>query len=102
MYCVSAIIKMVKNTHRHPANQALHCIGAPFYAAGLAMALGYFAGIQTDLAGGIAMWLAGVAMFVAGHRIEGNVGSTTPVLLFRLLSKVAHNFVAQRVHLLRT
>ena len=96
-----AITKMIKNTHRHPANRALHCIGAPFYVIGLATALGHFAGMQTDLALGIAMWLGAIAMFVTGHQIEGNIRSMTPVLLVRLLSKVAHNFVAQRVHFLR-
>ena len=101
MHHVRAVIKMIKNTHRHPANQALHCTGAPFYVVGAAMTLGHFAGMQTDLAAGVAMWAGAVVMFVAGHRIENNIGSMTPVLLFRLLSKAAHNFVAQRVHLLR-
>ena len=101
MYFVRAVIKMIKNTHRHPANRALHCVGAPFYVVGLAIVLGHFAGMQTDPALGVAMWLAAVAMFVAGHRIEGNIWSMTPVLLARLLSKVGSNFVAQRVHLLR-
>jgi hypothetical protein len=91
----------MKNTHRHPANQALHCIGAPFYVIGLAMTFGYFAGIQNDLVIGIAMWLAAVVLFVSGHRIENNIGSMTPVLLFRLVSKIAHNLVAQQVHFLR-
>ena len=101
MYFVRAVIKMIINTHRHPANQALHCIGAPFYAVGLATVLGHFVGMQMDLAVGVAMWLAAIAMFVAGHKIEGNTRSTTPVLLARLLSKAARNFVAKRVHLLR-
>jgi len=101
MYFVRAVIKMIKNTHRHPANQALHCIGAPFYIIGLASVLGYFADVQTGLAVGAAMWLAAVTMFVAGHMIEGNIRSTTPVLLSRLFSKAARNFVAERVHLLR-
>jgi uncharacterized membrane protein YGL010W len=96
-----AVIRMIKNTHRHPANRALHCIGAPFYVIGAAMTLGHFVGMQTDLTAGVAMWIAAIAMFVSGHKIESNIGSMTPVLLFRLLSKVAHNFVAQRVHLLR-
>jgi hypothetical protein len=56
---------------------------------------------QTDLASGIAMWGAAIAMFIAGHKIENNIGSMTPVLLFRLLSKIVHNSIAQRVHLLR-
>ncbi len=96
-----AVTKMIKNTHRHPVNRVLHCIGAPFYVIGLATALGYFAGMQTELAPGIAMWIGAIALFVVGHVIEGNIRSTTPVLLVRLLSKVAHNFVAQRVHFFR-
>jgi uncharacterized membrane protein YadS len=104
-----AIFKIIKNTHRHPANQALHFIGAPFYAVGLVLMLGHFAGMQQqqqeqttiDIVAGAAMWLAAIAMFVLGHKIEGNVGSMTPVLLFRLLSrKVARYPFAQRVHLL--
>ena len=94
-----AVVRIIKNTHRHPANRALHCIGAPFYVIGASMALGHFAGAQTDLAFGAAMWLAAVAMFVAGHRIENNIGTMTPVLLFRLISrKAARYFVPQRVH----
>jgi hypothetical protein len=94
-------VRIIKNTHRHPANQALHLVGAPFYVIGLAMTFGYFVGIQNDLVMGIAMWLAAVALFVSGHRIENNMGSMTPVLFFRLVSKIAHNFVAQQVHFLR-
>lgn len=109
-----AILKIIKNTHRHPANQALHFIGAPFYVAGLVIILGYFAGISlyqqttettiiasVDLVAGTAMFFAAIAMFVSGHMIEGNVGSVTPVLLFRLVSrKVARYSIAQRIHLL--
>jgi hypothetical protein len=98
---VHVFVRIIKNTHRHPANQALHLVGAPFYVIGLAMTCGYFAGIQNDLVMGIAMWLAAVALFVSGHRIENNMGSMTPVLFFRLVSKIAHNFVAQQVHFLR-
>jgi hypothetical protein len=65
------------------------------------MTLGYFAGTQIDLAVGAAMWAVAVVMFVSGHRIEGNIRYMTPVLLFRLLSKVVHDFVAHQVHLLR-
>ena len=103
----NAILRIIKNTHRHPANQLLHFIGAPFYAAGLVVMLGHFAGIQqlqtttTDIVAGATMWLAGIAMFVSGHKIEGNIGSMTPVLLFRLLSrKVTRYPIAQRFHLL--
>ena len=81
------IFKIIKNTHRHPANQALHSIGAPFYGVGLAMILGHLAGIQTNLAVGDAMLLSAIAMFVLGHKIEGNLRMMAPVLLFRWLSR---------------
>lgn len=94
---------MIKSTHRHPANQALHCVGAPFYVIGAAMTIGYFAGMHTDPALGIAMWTAAVAMFIIGHRIENNIGSMTPILIYRLISrKAARYLVEQRVHFLRT
>jgi hypothetical protein len=107
---VQTILKIIKNTHRHPINQALHSIGAPFYGVGLAMTLGHVAGMETNLAAGGAMLLAAIAMFVLGHKIEGNLKSMAPVLLFRLIlvlfflsrRKVARYPFAKRVHLLRT
>ena len=96
-----SIVKLVKNTHRHPANRALHIAGAPMYATGLAMVVGYFAGAGSDPLGGMALWLSAVAMFTIGHKIEGNLGSITPVLLFRLFSKVVKDLFADRIHLLR-
>jgi hypothetical protein len=96
-----AVVKMVKNTHKHPANQALHFAGAPLYAVGLAIVIGHFAaGIQADLFAGLAMCLSAIAMFVAGHSIEGNIMSMTPVLLFRLFSRKAAGYLpTKRLHL---
>ena len=37
VYRIHAIVKMVKNTHINPTNQALHFAGAPFYVIGLAL-----------------------------------------------------------------
>ena len=109
---MQTILKIIKNTHRHPANQALHSIGAPFYGVGLALILGHLAGMQTNLAIGAAMLLAAIAMFVLGHKIEGNLRMMAPVLLFRFLvvlllsrrrrGKIAHYSFAKRVHVLRT
>ena len=72
------------------------------------MTLGYLAGMQTNFAAGGAMLLAAIAMFVLGHKIEGNLRMMAPVLLFRFLRatlsrrKVARYPFAKRVHLLRT
>jgi hypothetical protein len=114
---VQTILKIIKNTHRHPVNQALHSIGAPFYGIGLAMIVGHLAGMQTDPYVGSAMFFSAMALFVLGHKIEGNIRSMAPVLLFRFLlaqvlllsrsrrgrrRKVTRYPFAKRVHLLRT
>jgi hypothetical protein len=93
---VQKILKIIKNTHRHPINQALHSVGAPFYGLGLVTSIGYFGGMQTNLAAGGAMLLTAVAMFVLGHKIEGNIRSMVPVLLFRFLyAKVSRRKVVR-------
>jgi hypothetical protein len=105
---VRKVLKIIRNTHKHPVNQALHCIGAPFYGLGLAMLIVHLGGMQTNVAVGSTMLLAAVAMFVLGHKIEGNIRSMAPVLLFRFLyvvlsrREVVRYSLAKRVHLLRT
>jgi hypothetical protein len=105
---VQKVLKIIRNTHKHPVNQALHCIGAPFYGLGLVMLIIHLGGMQTNLAAAGTMLLAAVAMFVLGHKIEGNIRSMAPVLLFRFLyvvvsrKRVACYPLAKRVHILRT
>jgi hypothetical protein len=107
------LLKIIKNTHRHPANQALHSVGAPFYALGIVMLLSHLTGMPTNIAAAGAMVFAAIAMFVLGHKIEGNLRSMAPVLLFQFLRastsggirrriKVARYPLSKRVHLLRT
>ncbi len=52
---LKAIAKLMSNTYRQPANQALHCVGAPFYATRLYMIIGHIADMQTNLLAGIAL-----------------------------------------------
>lgn len=102
LYCnFRSVLKIVRYTHRNPANIVLHCIGAPLYGTGIAI-------IATDAFGaswpqGAGLIIAAVSLFVAGHAIEGNVGSMTPVLLARLLLRTLaskrRNSVQNRVHL---
>jgi uncharacterized membrane protein YgaE (UPF0421/DUF939 family) len=82
---MNRILQIIKNTHRHPINQALHSIGSPFYGIGLAMVFGHLAGMQSNPVAGSLMILVAVTMFVSGHKIEGNLNSMTPVLLSRLI-----------------
>jgi hypothetical protein len=82
-----SVILAVKSTHRHPANRALHVAGAPAYVAGAAMVAGHLLNMGTDALPGAILWSAAIAMFVAGHAIEGNVMSMTPVLVARLAKR---------------
>lgn len=107
MNTLRATIKVIWNTHRHPANRALHAIGLPIYAYGIATIIaGGFAGAGTDNSAlfGLGLWSLAVSMLVAGHAIEGNVMSMTPVLvarfLFRRLQSRRHRG-KKRVNLLR-
>ncbi|HVX02444.1 MAG TPA: hypothetical protein VHA09_04760 [Nitrososphaera sp.] len=102
-----ALFKMLKNTHRHPANRVLHAAGLPVYAYGIAMIAGSFAGAGSTTNGlfGLGLWALAVSMLVAGHAIEGNVKSMTPVLVARLvllrLRYHSHHLGKKRIHLLR-
>lgn len=82
---MNRILQIIKSTHRHPVNQALHSVGAPFYGLGLGMIFGHLVGMQSNPVVGITMFLGAVAMFVVGHKIEGNLNSMAPVLLGRLI-----------------
>ena len=90
---------LLRNTHRHPANRALHLVGMPIYISGIALMAGSLAGNSVDSGVWALLVLAGIAMFTVGHKIEGNLGSITPVLAYRLLSRnVRRYFVTNRIH----
>ncbi len=93
-FIMNRILQIIKNTHRHPINQALHSIGAPFYGIGLAMIFGHLSGMQNNLVAGSTMFLVAVAMFVLGHKIEGNLNSMAPILLSRLIAVLLMRRVA--------
>lgn len=107
---VRAAVKLVKSTHRHPANIALHTAGLPLYGAEIATVVMAAAGhAGSDILAGAALIPIAIGMFVAGHIIEGNVMSMTPVLLARLAWRFFFSSSLQRrkhplkdgVHLLR-
>ena len=96
-----SVISAVKSTHRHPANRALHIAGAPAYVGGAAMVAGHLLNMGTDALPGAILWSLAIAMFAAGHAIEGNVMSMTPVLVARLAKRwLGRHLARKRVHLL--
>ena len=88
---------MLRNTHRHPVNRALHLAVMPLYVLGLALAVGSFAGYPAEPALGAILLLAGISMFTFGHRIERNLGSITPVLASRLISRNVRRYLASNI-----
>jgi uncharacterized membrane protein YGL010W len=84
-----SLTKAIKSTHRHPVNRILHFIGAPIYIAGIALIVNNFmSGIRlSDLAYGVIIYCTAVALFLIGHRIEGNLRAMTLILLHRIIAR---------------
>lgn len=61
-YCSLGIfrsaVRIVRYTHRHPANIALHCAGLPTYVTGIAIILGI---VKVGLPQGACMIVAGIS-----------------------------------------
>lgn len=81
-FCLS---KAIKNTHRHPVNRILHCIGVPIYVTGIALVLGSLLGLQTNSITGIILWSIAVALFSLGHKIEGNLRAMTLIVVCKYI-----------------
>jgi len=77
--------RAIKNTHRHPINRILHFIGLPIYGIGIALVVGYFTDLHTNPLTGIILWLIAIGLFLTGHKIEGNLGAMTLIILSKYL-----------------
>jgi hypothetical protein len=87
-----SLFKAIKNTHRHPANRILHAIGLFLYFLAVLMILtGYFMDKSTNPFFSLILFAAAIALFLLGHRIEGNIRATTWVILFKYLKASIKN-----------
>ena len=68
-----SLLKVIKSTQRSPVNRFLHVLGIPMYVTGIMLILDYFLGLHTSPVTGIALWLIAICLFLAGHKIEGNL-----------------------------
>ncbi len=80
-----SLLKAIKSTHRNPINRILHLVGIPIYATGIMLILDYFLGMSTNLITGIDLWLIAICLFLAGHKIEGNLKAMTLIIIFKYL-----------------
>lgn len=80
-----SLVKAIKSTHRSPVNIFLHFIGLSLYTAGLFLIIGFLTGIDTNPFEGTILWGIAAVLFVIGHKVEGNLRATTPVVVFKYL-----------------
>ena len=79
------LLKAIKNTHRHPINIILHCIGLPLYIIGIYIVILYFMDQNKPLLDGIILWMSAISLFIIGHKIEGNLRAMTLVIIYKYL-----------------
>ena len=84
-----SLTKAIKSSHRHPINRILHCIGAPIYITGIVLLVNNLLyGIRfPDLEYAIVMCCTAVALFLIGHRTEGNLRAITLILLYKYIAR---------------
>ena len=93
------LTKAIKSTHRHPVNRILHCIGAPIYIIGIALIVNSLvSGIKSsDLEYGVTMCCTAVALFLIGHRTEGNLRAMTLILLYKFIASSLKRTMSARL-----
>lgn len=85
------LLKAIKNTHRHPINIILHCIGLPIYISGICFIILYFMNQNIPVLYGIVLWLCAISLFILGHKIEGNLRAITLVIIYKYLRSFLQN-----------
>ena len=85
------LLKAIKNTHRHPINIILHCIGLPLYIIGIYFIIFSFMDQNKSLLYGIILWTNAISLFIFGHMIEGNLRAMTLVVIYKYLRSFLRN-----------
>jgi hypothetical protein len=81
------LFKAIKSTHRNPISKVLHLIGLSLYAIGFTLFAGYYLGSLNILSPiiGIILFPIAIGLFLAGHKIEGNLRAMTLIILLKYL-----------------
>ena len=82
-----SIYKAMRSTHRHPVSRGLHLAGLSLYLAGVtSLCVFYFGSNSQDrslLISGIMLFPVAIGLFIAGHKIEGNLRAMTLVVIVK-------------------
>jgi hypothetical protein len=81
------LFKAIKSTHRNPISKVLHLIGLSLYAIGFTLLAGYYLGSLNIFSPiiGIILFPIAIGLFLAGHKIEGNLRAMTLIILLKYL-----------------
>ncbi|HEX6028568.1 MAG TPA: hypothetical protein VFY64_05960 [Nitrososphaeraceae archaeon] len=79
------LLKAIRNTHRHPVNRILHCIGLPLYIVGISVIASYIIGQNTNPVNGLVLLIIAISLFLTGHKVEGNLRAMTLIILYKYL-----------------
>jgi hypothetical protein len=84
-----SIYKAMMSTHRHPVSRGLHLAGLCLYIAGFIQLAGFYLGSDNQdislLISGIILFPVAIGLFLAGHKIEGNLKAMTLVIIAKYL-----------------
>jgi chromate transport protein ChrA len=83
-----SLLKAIKSTHRHPINRVLHVLGLTIYAVIIGVVFGFLDNVERNPIDILALFMLAVALFLLGHKIEGNLKAMTWVILFKYLKAV--------------
>jgi hypothetical protein len=84
-----SIYKAMISTHKHPVSRGLHLAGLCLYIAGFIQLVGFYLGSNSQdislLISGIILFPVAIGLFLAGHKIEGNLKAMTLVIIAKYL-----------------
>jgi uncharacterized membrane protein len=86
-----SLLKAIRNTHKHPVNKILHAIGLVLYIIAILINVGFFINIKTNSNYSLILFGVAIALFLSGHKIEGNIRAITGIILFKYLKRSLKN-----------
>jgi hypothetical protein len=85
------LLKAIKNTHRHRDNKILHVVGLLLYGMAILLISTWVINKNVNPYTGLLLFMAAIALFLLGHKIEGNIRATTWVIIFKYLKELVRN-----------
>ena len=82
------LLKAIKSTHRSRISRLLHLAGISLYIVGFIIIIEYYVGNRVNSSSplfGIILFPVAISLFLAGHKIEGNLKAMTLIIIVKYL-----------------